>query len=82
MAEALNQESLVFRYPETDLCFLVEPAEDGADNVRILLSLNQWPVYLSLIHIFIDIITPSQKTVEALSRLEMTAGVQIDIKMK
>ena len=23
------------------LCFLVEPAEDGADNVRILLSLNQ-----------------------------------------
>ena len=30
----------------------------------------------------IDIITPSQKTVEALSRLEMPAGVQIDIKMK
>ena len=30
----------------------------------------------------IDIITPSQKTVDALSRLEMPAGVQIDIKMK
>ena len=30
----------------------------------------------------IAIITPSQKTVEALSRLEMPAGVQIDIKMK
>ena len=30
----------------------------------------------------IDIITPSQKTVEALSRLEMPAGVYIDIKMK
>ena len=30
----------------------------------------------------IYIITPSQKTVEALSRLEMPAGVQIDIKMK
>ena len=30
----------------------------------------------------IDIIIPSQKTVEALSRLEMPAGVQIDIKMK
>ena len=30
----------------------------------------------------IDIITPSQKTVDALSRLEMPAGVHIDIKMK
>ena len=30
----------------------------------------------------IDIITPSQKTVDALSRLEMPAGVFIDIKMK
>ena len=30
----------------------------------------------------IDIITPTPKTVEALSRLEMPAGVQIDIKMK
>ena len=30
----------------------------------------------------IDIITPSQKTVETLSRLEMPAGVYIDIKMK
>ena len=30
----------------------------------------------------IDIITPSQKTVDALSRLEMPAGVYIDIKMK
>ena len=30
----------------------------------------------------IDIITPTQKTVEALSRLEMPAGVYIDIKMK
>ena len=30
----------------------------------------------------IDIITPTQKTVDALSRLEMPAGVSIDIKMK
>ena len=30
----------------------------------------------------IDIINPSQKTVDALSRLEMPAGVYIDIKMK
>jgi small subunit ribosomal protein S10 len=30
----------------------------------------------------IDITTPNQKTVEALSRLEMPAGVFIDIKMK
>ena len=30
----------------------------------------------------IDIITPTQKTVDALQRLEMPAGVYIDIKMK
>ena len=30
----------------------------------------------------IDIISPSQKTVDALSKLEMPAGVYIDIKMK
>ena len=30
----------------------------------------------------IDIIAPSQKTVEALSKLEVPAGVYIDIKMK
>lgn len=30
----------------------------------------------------IDVIDPTQKTVEALSRLEMPAGVYIDIKMK
>ena len=30
----------------------------------------------------IDIITPTQKTVDALSRLDMPAGVFIDIKMK
>ena len=30
----------------------------------------------------IDIISPNQKTVDALSRLEMPAGVFIDIKMK
>ena len=30
----------------------------------------------------IDIITPTQKTVDALSRLEMPAGVYVDIKMK
>ena len=30
----------------------------------------------------IDITTPSQKTVDALSKLEMPAGVYIDIKMK
>ena len=30
----------------------------------------------------IDIASPSQKTVDALSRLEMPAGVYIDIKMK
>ena len=30
----------------------------------------------------IDIITPSQKTVDALTRLEMPAGVYIDVKMK
>ena len=30
----------------------------------------------------IDIIAPTQKTVDALSRLEMPAGVFIDIKMK
>ena len=30
----------------------------------------------------IDIITPTQKTVDALSRLEMPAGVYINIKMK
>ena len=30
----------------------------------------------------IDIMTPTQKTVDALSRLEMPAGVYIDIKMK
>ena len=30
----------------------------------------------------IDIITPSQKTVDALVKLEMPAGVYVDIKMK
>ena len=30
----------------------------------------------------IDIIAPTQKTVDALARLEMPAGVYIDIKMK
>lgn len=30
----------------------------------------------------IDIVAPTQKTVDALSRLEMPAGVSIDIKMK
>ena len=30
----------------------------------------------------IDVITPTDKTVEALSRLEMPAGVHVDIKMK
>ena len=30
----------------------------------------------------IDVLTPSQKTVDALSRMEMPAGVAIDIKMK
>ena len=30
----------------------------------------------------IDVIAPTQKTVDALSRLEMSAGVHIDIKMK
>ena len=30
----------------------------------------------------IDILSPTQKTVDALSRLEMPAGVHIDIKMK
>ena len=30
----------------------------------------------------IDVLKPSQKTVDALSRLEMPAGVAIDIKMK
>ncbi|MBR1628028.1 MAG: 30S ribosomal protein S10 [Lachnospiraceae bacterium] len=30
----------------------------------------------------IDILTPTQKIVDALSRLEMPAGVYIDIKMK
>ena len=30
----------------------------------------------------IDIITPTQKTIDALQRLEMPAGVYIDIKMK
>ena len=30
----------------------------------------------------IDIVAPNQKAVEALSRLEMPAGVYIDIKMK
>ena len=30
----------------------------------------------------IDVITPNEKTVDALSRLEMPAGVSVDIKMK
>ena len=30
----------------------------------------------------IDVLTPSQKTVDALSRVELPAGVAIDIKMK
>ena len=30
----------------------------------------------------IDVIAPTQKTVEALQRLEMPAGVNIDVKMK
>ena len=30
----------------------------------------------------IDVVTPSEKTIDALSRLEMPAGVYIDIKMK
>ena len=33
-------------------------------------------------HHLIDIIAPTQKTVDALSRLEMPAGVYVDIKMK
>ncbi len=30
----------------------------------------------------IDVITPNEKTIDALSRLEMPAGVHVDIKMK
>ena len=30
----------------------------------------------------IDVIAPSEKTIDALSRLEMPAGVPVDIKMK
>jgi len=30
----------------------------------------------------IDVLTPSEKTIDALSRLEMPAGVHVDIKMK
>ena len=30
----------------------------------------------------IDVIQPSEKTIDALSRLEMPAGVHVDIKMK
>ena len=30
----------------------------------------------------IDVISPNQKTMDALQRLEMTAGVYVDIKMK
>ena len=30
----------------------------------------------------IDVLTPSQKTVDSLSRLDMPAGVYVDIKMK
>ena len=30
----------------------------------------------------IDVIAPSEKTIDALSRLEMPAGVHVDIKMK
>ena len=30
----------------------------------------------------IDVVTPSEKTIDALSRLEMPAGVNVDIKMK
>ena len=30
----------------------------------------------------IDVLTPTDKTVDALSRLEMPAGVHIDIRMK
>ena len=37
---------------------------------------------LRAVHKYKDIIAPTQKTVDALSRLEMPAGVYIDIKMK
>ena len=42
------------------------------------------PDFLQLIlFVFhLDIIAPTQKTVDALARLEMPAGVYIDIKMK
>lgn len=30
----------------------------------------------------IDVLTPTQKTIDSLSRLEMPAGVHVDIKMK
>ena len=30
----------------------------------------------------IDVVAPSEKTIDALSRLEMPAGVNVDIKMK
>ena len=30
----------------------------------------------------IDVLTPSQKTIDALQKLDMSAGVYIDVKMK
>ena len=37
---------------------------------------------VTILRAVIDIIAPTQKTVDALSRLEMPAGVYVDIKMK
>ena len=59
------------------------PLPTKKEVVTILRAVHNYKQFEQRTHKrLIDIITPSQKTVETLSRLEMPAGVYIDIKMK
>ena len=52
-----------------------------SDPIADMLTRIRKDVYKRQHKRLIDIVTPTQKTVDALSRLEMPAGVYIDIKM-
>ena len=54
------------------------PLPTKKEVVTILRAVHKYKDHKRLI----DIIAPSQKTVDALQRLEMPAGVSINVKMK
>ena len=61
---------------------IVETAKNSGSEVSGPVPLPTKKEVVTILRAVIDIVTPTQKAVDALSRLEMPAGVYIDIKMK